>query len=138
QIAPVPDVIDVTRLGLRKDGTSIYRPPGEAKFVTSEHLALEQHLVDVARLPVPQRITPETAAATLAGTDLDPSQLEACAGMLTAARLISALVAPAGTGKTHVIAAFARIWTAETGGGGGGRAGGAHTAPGAAARAAGG
>jgi hypothetical protein len=38
QIAPVPDVIDVTRLGLRKDGTSIYHPPGEAKFVTSEHL----------------------------------------------------------------------------------------------------
>ena len=32
QIAPVPDVIDVTRLGLRKDGTSIYRPPGEERF----------------------------------------------------------------------------------------------------------
>ena len=116
QIAPVPDVIDVTRLGLRKDGTSIYRPPGEAKFVTSEHLDLEQHLVDVARLPVPQRITPETAAAALAGTDLDPSQLEACAGLLTSMRLINCLVAPAGTGKTHVMAAFARIWTAETGG----------------------
>ena len=35
QIAPVPDVIDVARLGLRKDGTSIYRPPGEERFVTS-------------------------------------------------------------------------------------------------------
>ena len=116
QIAPVPDVIDVTRLGLRKDGTSIYRPPGEAKFVTSEHLDLEQHLVDVALLPVPQRITPEAAAAALAGTDLDPSQLEACAGLLTSMRLINCLVAPAGTGKTHVVAAFARIWAAETGG----------------------
>jgi conjugative relaxase-like TrwC/TraI family protein len=115
QIAPVPDVIDVTRLGLRKDGTSIYRPPGEEKFVTSEHLDLEQHLADVARLPVPQRITPETAAAALAGTDLDPSQREACQGLLTSARLISCLVAPAGTGKTHVMAAFARIWSAETG-----------------------
>ena len=116
QIAPVPDVIDVTRLGLRKDGTSIYRPPGEERFVTSEHLDLEQHLVDVARLPVPQRITPEAAAAALAGTDLDPSQREACAGLLTSTRLINCLVAPAGTGKTHVMAAFARIWTAETGG----------------------
>ena len=112
----MPDVIDVTRLGLRKDGTSIYRPPGEAKFVTSEHLDLEQHLVDVALLPVPQRITPEAAAAALAGTDLDPSQREACAGLLTSTRLINCLVAPAGTGKTHVMAAFARIWTAETGG----------------------
>ena len=72
--------------------------------------------MDVARLPVPQRITPETAAAALAGTDLDPSQREACAGLLTSTRLINCLVAPAGTGKTHVMAAFARIWTAETGG----------------------
>ena len=52
QIAPVPDVIDVTRLGLRKDGTSIYRPPWEARYVTSEHLDHEKHLVDVALLPV--------------------------------------------------------------------------------------
>ena len=116
QITPVPDVIDVTRLGLRKDGTSIYRPPGEEKFVTSQHLDLEQHLVDVARLPVPQRITPETAAAAVAGTDLDPSQREACQGLLTSTRFINCLVAPAGTGKTHVIAAFARIWAAQTGG----------------------
>ena len=116
QIAPVPDVIDVARLGLRKDGTSIYRPPGEERFVTSRHLDLEQHLVDVARLPVPQRITPEAAAAALAGTDLDPSQREACLGLLTSARLVNCLVAPAGTGKTHVMAAFARIWSAETGG----------------------
>src|SRR5439155_4061076 len=116
QIAPVTDVIDVARLGLRKDGTSIYRPPAEEKFVTSEHLDLEQHLVDVARLPVPQRITPAAAAAALAGTDLHPSQREACLGLLTSMRLINCLVAPAGTGKTHVIAAFARIWAAETGG----------------------
>jgi len=116
QIAPVPDVIDVTRLGLRKDGTSIYRPPGEARFVTSEHLDGEQHLVDVARLPVPQRVTADAAAAALEGTDLDPSQREACLGLLTAARLINCLVAPAGTGKTHVMAAFARIWDAQRAG----------------------
>ena len=57
QVAPVPDVIDVSRLGFRKDGTSIYRPPGEERFVTKEHLDHEQYLVDVARLPVPQRVT---------------------------------------------------------------------------------
>ena len=96
--------------------TLIYRPPGEAKFVTGEHLDLEQHLVDVALLPVPPRITPETAAAALADTDLDPSQREACLGLLTSMRLINCLVAPAGTGKTHVMAAFARIWSAEAGG----------------------
>jgi len=105
----------VTRLGLRKDGTSIYRPPGEERFVTSEHLDHEEHLVDVAILPVPQRVTPETAAAALAGTDLDHSQREACLGLLTSTRLINCLVAPAGTGKTHVMAAFARIWAAAGG-----------------------
>lgn len=35
QIAPVPDVVDVSRLGFRKDGASIYRLPGEARFVTA-------------------------------------------------------------------------------------------------------
>ena len=116
QIAPVPDVIDVTRLGLRKDGTSVYRPPGEERYVTTGHLDGEQHLVDVAVLPVPQRITREEAEAALAGTDLDPSQRAACLGLLTSSRLISCLVAAAGTGKTHVMAAFARVWAEQRAG----------------------
>ena len=32
QVAPAPDVIDVSRLPFRKDGTSIYRPPCEERF----------------------------------------------------------------------------------------------------------
>jgi conjugative relaxase-like TrwC/TraI family protein len=116
QVAPGPDVIDVTRLGLRQDGTSIYRPPGEERFCTAEHRDNEQYLVDSARIPVPRRITAEAAAAALEGTDLDPSQRAACLGLLTAGRLISCLVAPAGTGKTHVMAAYARIWDAQRAG----------------------
>lgn len=116
QIAPVPDVIDVSRLGFRKDGTSIYRPPDEALFCTSEHLDHEQWLVDVAVMPVRQRVSPETAAAALAGTDLDYSQREACMGLLTSARLINCLVAAAGTGKTHTVAAFAKVWEAQRAG----------------------
>ncbi len=116
QIAPVPDVIDVSRLEHRKDGTSIYRPPGEDWFCTKEHLDHEQWLVDVGRMPVPQRVTAEAAAAAVAGTDLDWSQRVAVTGLLTSGRLINCLVAPAGTGKTHAMAAFARIWTDLTGG----------------------
>ena len=116
QVAPVPDVIDVTRLGLRKDGTSIYRPPGEERFCTAEHRDHEQYLVDVAVLPVPQRVSAESAAAALAGTDLDYSQREACLGLLASGRLINCLVAPAGTGKTHVMAAFARVWAGQRAG----------------------
>jgi conjugative relaxase-like TrwC/TraI family protein len=110
QVAPVPDVLDVTRLGLRKDGTSVYRPPGEAMFCTAEHRDHEQWMVDVAVLPVPQRVTVEGAAAAIDGTDLDHMQRQACAGLLTSQRLINCLLAPAGTGKTHVMAAFARAW----------------------------
>ena len=44
------------------------------------------------------------ADAALAGTDLDYSQRQACKGLLTSKRLINCLVAPAGTGKTHVMA----------------------------------
>jgi conjugative relaxase-like TrwC/TraI family protein len=116
QVAPVPDVIDVPRLGLRKDGTSIYRPPGEEMFCTSEHRDHEQWMVDVAVLPVPRRVSAAAAAAAIAGTDLDYSQREACAGLLTSQRLINCLEAPAGTGKTHVVAAFARVWEEERAG----------------------
>jgi hypothetical protein len=93
-VAQVPDVIDVSRLGFRKDGTSIYRPPDEELFVTSEHLDHEQHLVDVAVMPVRPSVTAGQAAAALAGTDLDFSQRQAAEGLLTAGRLISCLVAP--------------------------------------------
>jgi conjugative relaxase-like TrwC/TraI family protein len=113
QIAPMADVMDVTRLGLRKDGTSIYRPPGEERFCTAEHRDTEQWLVDSAVIPVPRRITDEAAAAALAGTDLDYSQREACLGLLTSGRLVNCLVAPAGTGKTHVMAQFAEVWREE-------------------------
>ena len=116
QVAPAPDLIDVTRLGLRKDGTSICLLLGEERFCTAEHRDHEQYLVEVAVLPVPQRVSTETAAAALAGTDLDYSQREACLGLLTSGRLINCLVAPAGTGKTHVVAAFARVWEEQRAG----------------------
>ena len=116
QVSPAPDVIDISRLPFRKDGGSIYRAPAEERFCTSEHRDNEQWLVDVAVLPVRQRVSAETAAAALAGTDLDYSQREACLGLLTSGRLINCLVAPAGTGKTHVMAAFARIWADQRAG----------------------
>ena len=60
-----------------------------------------------ARRPRPRRST---------ATDLDYSQREACVGLLTSQRLINCLLAPAGTGKTHVMAAFARVWEQQRAG----------------------
>src|SRR5205807_1437954 len=52
----------------------------------------------------------------LAGTGLDPQQRRAVTAMLTTDRFFSCLVAAAGTGKTHVMAAFSKAW-AQLGGG---------------------
>ena len=79
-------------------------------------LTLSQYLVDIAVMPVPQRVTAEAAAAALAGTDLDYSPREAVTGLLASKRLINCLVASAGAGKTHAMAALARGWAAEAGG----------------------
>ena len=111
-IAPVPDVVDVSPLGLRKDGTSIYRPPGEARFVTSEHLDMEKWLVDSAGARMPRMMTEDDANLALriyereSGRTLDPYQRRAVIGMLTSDRAMDVLVAPAGTGKSWTMAAL--------------------------------
>jgi AAA domain/TrwC relaxase len=111
QVGPAPELVpNVERLGTRDDGVSVYRPPGQEKFATAEHRDREQWLVDVARLPVVQRVRPEVATEAIAGTDLDYSQREAVLGLLISRRLVNSLQAPAGTGKTTTVAAFARVW----------------------------
>jgi conjugative relaxase-like TrwC/TraI family protein len=115
QIAPVPDVIDVAPLGLRKDGASIYRPPGEARWVTASHLDLEEWLLSTSKAATLQRVTAAAAAEALDGTTLDYDQRAAALGLLTSQRAVSVLVAPAGTGKTYTMAQFAQVWTRQTG-----------------------
>jgi conjugative relaxase-like TrwC/TraI family protein len=117
QIAPVPDVVDISRLGFRKDGASIYRPPGEARWVTGEHLDLEEWLLSTSKAAAAlQRVSAAAAAAALDGTTLDYDQRAAALGLLTSQRAVSVLVAPAGTGKTYTMAQFARVWTEHTSG----------------------
>ncbi|HEY2269387.1 MAG TPA: AAA family ATPase, partial [Streptosporangiaceae bacterium] len=117
RIAPVPDLVDVSSLDHRKDGTSVYRPPGEARFATAAHIDTEEWILGQASNgAVPQLVTERQAAAALAGTDLDPQQRRAMTGMLTTGRFFSCLVAAAGTGKTHVMAAYSKAWAQLTGG----------------------
>ena len=116
RIAPVPDVTDTARLGQRRDGTSIYRPPGETRYVTKPHLDSEEWVVKRAAARRPHLVTEEQADAALAGEDLDYQQREVVKGMLTSQVMAECLVAPAGSGKTHVMAAYAKAWTRLTGG----------------------
>ena len=115
RIAPMPDVVDTSRLDHRKDGASVYRRPGEERFVTKPHLDAEEWILRTAISPVPQRVTAAAAAARVAGGELNYHQAEAVKGFLTARRLVNCLVAPPGTGKTHTMAAFSHAWVAETG-----------------------
>jgi conjugative relaxase-like TrwC/TraI family protein len=117
RIVPVPDLVDVSALDRRKDGTSVYRPPGQERFATAAHLDTEEWILEKASQgAVPQLVTAGRAAAALAGTDLDPQQRRAVTGLLTTGRFFSCLVAAAGTGKTHVMAAFSTAWAKLTGG----------------------
>lgn len=116
QIGHMPDVVDVSGLGHRlSDGTSVYRKPNAERYCTASHLDRERWIIEEAARPVPQLISEETAAAQLAGTNLDYDQRRAATGLLTSTTVVTSLIAPAGAGKTHVMGPVSRAWMEETG-----------------------
>jgi ATP-dependent exoDNAse (exonuclease V) alpha subunit len=111
-----PDLTDVTGLGVRaSDGGSIYRPPNQERFCTLPHLDTEEQILTSAKRTVPQLVTAGRARTAAEHTDLSAEQRDAVVTMLTATRATSMLIAPAGAGKSHTVAGFARLWTAFTG-----------------------
>jgi conjugative relaxase-like TrwC/TraI family protein len=111
-----PDVTDVTSLGVRaSDGGSIYRPPNEERYCTLAHLDTEEHILATAKRTAPQLVGEEQARAAVKRTGLTAEQRDAVVMMLTATTATMVLVAAAGTGKSHTMAGFARLWTSLTG-----------------------
>ena len=111
-----PDPADVTSLGVRaSDGGSIYRPPNEERYCTLAHLDLEEQVLAAAKREVPQLLNNEQASTAVERTELNPEQRDAVVMMLTATAATTVLVAPAGAGKSHTMAEFARLWTTFTG-----------------------
>jgi hypothetical protein len=111
-----PDITDVTSLGVRaSDQGSIYRPPHEDRYTTLDHLDTEEQILSTARHAMPQAVTEARARAAVTGTGLNIEQAEAVVRMLTAETAATALVAPAGAGKSHTMAAFAGLWQVLTG-----------------------
>jgi hypothetical protein len=111
-----PDLTDVTSLGVRaSDGGSIYRPPNQARYCTLAQLDTEQQILTAATRAMPQLVTEEQARAAAERTGLSAGQCDAVITMLTATTATTALVAAAGTGKSHTMAGFARLWTSFTG-----------------------
>ena len=104
-----PDITDVTSLGVRvSDGGSIYRPPNEERYCTLAHLDTEKQILTAATRTVPQLVSQEQARAAAERTGLTAEQRDAVVTMLTAATAATVLVAPAGAGKSHTMAEFAR------------------------------
>ena len=114
-LVTAPEVTDVTALGTRRDGTSIYRPPNEARYTTTGHLDLEERILSQAKKPVPQRVSQGMARRALAGSGLTEEQQDAAVRLLTSTTMVSVLTAAAGAGKTHTVAAYAAAWTRLTG-----------------------
>ena len=134
-----PELAEVPRSLLRGDGRSIYQRHGGVRYATRAQLAMEEHMVAQARTDgAPHMVRAQAAHAlgvdparlgdALAGhaqdardaqdarTDsgLRDDQAAAALAALTDGQLVSVINAPAGSGKTRVLAEAARIW-AEAG-----------------------
>jgi hypothetical protein len=114
-LVTAPEVIDVSALGTREDGTSLYRPPNEARYTTAGQVDLEERVLRQARRQVPARVSEGMARRALAGRGLTGEQGDAAIRLLTSTTAASILTAPAGAGKTHTVAAYASAWTTLTG-----------------------
>ena len=94
---------------------SIYRPPNEERYCSLAHLDTEQQILTAATRTAPQLVTGEQARAAAERTGLTAGQRAAVVTMLTATTATTVLVAPAGAGKSHTMAGYARLWTTFTG-----------------------
>jgi hypothetical protein len=121
-----------TSLRRELDGRSIYTRPGVARYATAAQLAAEDKLIAQAQAEAAPRLPREQAARRL---DADVALLEAQLRehaqaareraiqgglrldqaaaiwhVLTSPRTVEVITGPAGTGKTRVLAAAARVW----------------------------
>jgi hypothetical protein len=64
---------------------------------------------------VPQLVGNEQARIAASRTDLSAEQRDAVMMMITATAAATVLIVPAGAGKSHTMAEFARLWTTFTG-----------------------
>ncbi|HEU5418483.1 MAG TPA: MobF family relaxase, partial [Streptosporangiaceae bacterium] len=135
-----PEPADVPANLRRADGRSIYQRHGGTRYATRAQLAMEHHMLTQAAATTAPRIARAQAAHALGAglaqledaltghapgarhtpdentvSGLREDQAAAALAALTDGRLVSVINAPAGSGKTRVLAEIARIW-AERGG----------------------
>ena len=129
-----PEAVEVPRSLLRADGRSVYQRHGGVRYATRAQLAMEERMLAQARADGAPRLTRADAARALGA---DPARLEhaldgsardaqnertasglredqaaAVLSVLTDGKRVSVINAPAGSGKTHVLAEAGRAWEA--------------------------
>jgi conjugative relaxase-like TrwC/TraI family protein len=129
-----PEAVEVPRSLLRADGRSVYQRHGGVKYAARVQLAMEERLVAQARVDAAPAMTRADAARALGAdltqlehtlarraqdmqkectqTGLREDQAAAALSVLTDGRRVSVINAPAGSGKTRVLAEAGRAWTA--------------------------
>ena len=131
-----PELPEVPASMRRADGRSVYQRHGGVRYATHAQLAMEACMLAQARAGTAPKLPREQAAHALGAdlarlesaltgaapdtharsteTGLREDQAAAALAALTDGRLVSVINAPAGSGKTRVLAEAARIW-AEAG-----------------------
>ena len=132
-----PESAEAPRSLLRADGRSVYRRHGGVRYATHAQLTLEQRMVALARASGAPRMDRAEAARALGAdltqldralaghtqdaqdtqdrrtrTGLREDQAAAALSVLTDGKRVSVINAPAGSGKTWVLAAAGRAWAA--------------------------
>jgi hypothetical protein len=129
-----PEPVQVPDGLLRADGRSVYRRHGGVRFATHAQLTMEQRMLALARASGAPRMDRAEAARALGAdlaqlngvlsggapdaqdqrtrTGLRLDQAAAALSVLTDGRQVSVIDAPAGSGKTWMLAAAGRAWAA--------------------------
>jgi conjugative relaxase-like TrwC/TraI family protein len=132
-----PEPAEVPRSLLRADGRSIYQRHGGVRYATHAQLSTEERMLALARATGAPRVARTDAARALGAdlaqletaltthahaaqharaartrTGLREDQAAAALAVLTDGRRVSVINAPAGSGKTWVLATAGRTWAA--------------------------
>ena len=132
-----PEPVEVPRSLQRADRRSVYQRHGGVRYATHAQLTLEQRMLALARVSGAPRMDRAQAARALGAdlaqldralaghaqdtpdahdrrtrTGLRVDQAAAALSVLTDGKRVSVLNAPAGSGKTWVLAAAGRAWAA--------------------------
>ena len=127
-----PGPIQVPRSLLRADGRSVYQRHGGIRYATRAQLVMEERMLTQARADNAPRLTRAQAAHALSAdparlndaltdgahdtqdqrtrTGLRADQAAAALSALTDGRRVSVINAPAGSGKTRVLAEAGKAW----------------------------